>query len=233
MADLRYDQDFARAEAVSIDLTGKGADLSDRRYASMGKSLFDFVFALALTPFVGLVVLILCVMVYLQDGRNPLFGHKRVGRNGRVFRCWKIRTMVPDAEARLADLLNSDPDAAAEWAEFQKLTHDPRIMSVGDTLRRTSLDELPQLWNVLRGEMSFVGPRPVTVPELDRYGTSRAAYCAMRPGITGLWQVSGRNEVTYAERVALDVEYLYRMSFGTDIGIIARTAGVVLKPTGK
>jgi lipopolysaccharide/colanic/teichoic acid biosynthesis glycosyltransferase len=156
-----------------------------------------------------------------------------VGRNGRAFRCWKIRSMVHDAEARLAELLETDLAAAEEWETYQKLDDDPRIMPLGDVLRRTSLDELPQLWNVLRGDMSLVGPRPVTAPELERYGASRSAYCAMRPGITGLWQVSGRNEVTYAERVALDVEYLRKMSLRLDVRIMLQTAGVVLRPTGK
>jgi lipopolysaccharide/colanic/teichoic acid biosynthesis glycosyltransferase len=162
-----------------------------------------------------------------------MFGHARVGRGGRMFRCWKIRTMVPDAESRLAAYLNLNPAAAAEWDAERKLNDDPRITRIGDIMRRTSLDELPQIWNVLIGEMSFVGPRPVTADELGKYGISRSAYCAMRPGITGLWQVSGRNEVSYAERVALDVDYLRRMSLALDLSIIARTAGVIVRPTGK
>ena len=142
--------------------------------------------------------------------------------------------MVPDAEARLDQYLSGNPAAAAEWRRFRKLTDDPRITRIGDFLRRTSLDELPQIWNVLRGDMSFVGPRPVMQDELDEhYGAARAAYCASRPGITGLWQVSGRNDLSYAERVELDVDYTRRAGLGLDVWIILRTAGVVVRPTGR
>lgn len=229
MADIRYERNFSSPDAVAIARLGAPAT----RYRSFGKRIFDILFALALLPAVGLTVLLLSAFVYAHDRSFPLFGHARVGRGGRMFRCWKIRTMVPDAETRLAAYLNLNADAAAEWEAERKLTDDPRITRIGDIMRRTSLDELPQLWNVLIGEMSFVGPRPVTADELDKYGISRAAYCAMRPGITGLWQVSGRNDVSYAERVALDVDYLRRISFPVDLSIIARTAGVVVRPTGK
>jgi lipopolysaccharide/colanic/teichoic acid biosynthesis glycosyltransferase len=141
--------------------------------------------------------------------------------------------MVPDAAEQLRRHLERDPEAAAEWAATRKLSQDPRITRLGDMLRRTSLDELPQLWNVLRGEMSFVGPRPVPEDELQMYGAARSAYCAMRPGITGLWQISGRNDISYAERVKLDTEYLRRMSPGLDLSIILRTALVVFRPTGR
>jgi lipopolysaccharide/colanic/teichoic acid biosynthesis glycosyltransferase len=229
MADIRYERNFSSPDAVAIARLGAPAT----RYRSFGKRIFDILFALALLPAVGLTVLLLSVFVYAHDRSFPLFGHARVGRSGRMFRCWKIRTMVPDAETRLAAYLDLNAVAAAEWEAERKLTDDPRITRIGDIMRRTSLDELPQLWNVLIGEMSFVGPRPVTADELDKYGISRTAYCAMRPGITGLWQVSGRNDVSYAERVALDVDYLRRISFPVDLSIIARTAGVVVRPTGK
>lgn len=229
MADIRYERNFGSADALAL---GRDATPASR-YRKFGKRAFDILLALCLLPIVGLSVLLLSIFVYAHDRSFPLFGHSRVGRGGRVFRCWKIRTMVPDAEIRLAAYLDLNPAAAAEWEAERKLTDDPRITHIGDIMRRTSLDELPQIWNVLTGEMSFVGPRPVTADELDKYGISRAAYCAMRPGITGLWQVSGRNDVSYAERVALDVEYLRRMSFPTDASIILRTAGVVIRPTGK
>lgn len=141
--------------------------------------------------------------------------------------------MVPDAAERLQRHLAENPDAAIEWRETRKLTRDPRITQLGALLRKTSLDELPQLWNVLRGDMSFVGPRPVPDDELELYGSARGAYEQMRPGITGLWQVSGRNDVLYAQRVALDVDYLRRMSLGLDLWIMLRTALVVVKPTGR
>jgi lipopolysaccharide/colanic/teichoic acid biosynthesis glycosyltransferase len=229
MADIRYERDFSNAEGLAVARPTAPAS----RYRSFGKRVFDVLFAVALLPIVGLAVLMLCAFVYAHDRSFPLFGHARVGRDGRMFRCWKIRTMVPDAETRLAAYLDLNAEAAAEWDAERKLTNDPRITRIGDIMRRTSLDELPQLLNVLTGDMSFVGPRPVTADELDKYGVARGAYCAMRPGITGLWQVSGRNEVSYAERVALDVEYLRRISFPTDLSIIARTAGVIIRPTGK
>ena len=202
-------------------------------YAAWGKRAFDIVLAIAIAPFVGLTVALLAAAVTLSDGGRPFFGHVRVGRDGRLFRCWKLRTMVPDAEARLQDHLDSDPAAAAEWAVYRKLTDDPRITPLGEFLRRTSLDELPQLWNVLRGDMSFVGPRPVTPDELEMYGAARTAYWAVRPGITGLWQVSGRNEVTYDERVRLDGAYLRRIGLVTDLAIMLRTALVIVRPTGR
>lgn len=222
---------------VESDMPGSKAFAEGRPsfsfYRSFGKRAFDIMFALFLIPFVAPVVLGLAVMVWAQDGAKPLFTHRRVGRNGAEFWCWKVRTMVPDAQERLEAHLAADPDAAAEWAAERKLTNDPRITRAGRALRRTSLDELPQLLNVLRGDMSFVGPRPVPEAELELYGHNRAAYEALRPGVTGLWQVSGRNDVAYAERVRMDVEYLRDHGFLKDLGIILRTAGVVLRPTGK
>jgi lipopolysaccharide/colanic/teichoic acid biosynthesis glycosyltransferase len=229
MADIRYERNFGGADALALGRDAAPAS----RYRKFGKRTFDILLAVALLPVIGITVLLLCALVYAHDRSFPMFGHARVGRGGRMFRCWKIRTMVPDAESRLAAYLNLNPAAAAEWDAERKLNDDPRITRIGDIMRRTSLDELPQIWNVLIGEMSFVGPRPVTADELGKYGISRSAYCAMRPGITGLWQVSGRNEVSYAERVALDVDYLRRMSLALDLSIIARTAGVIVRPTGK
>ena len=203
-------------------------------YEAGGKRLMDMVIALALVPIVAPVVLTLAAMVWARDGGAPFFGHVRTGRNGKPFHCWKIRTMVRDAQERLARHLAENPEAAAEWAATRKLTDDPRITAVGNFLRKTSLDELPQLWNVLRGEMSFVGPRPVPDDELtELYGPARSVYCAMKPGITGLWQVSGRNDVSYAQRVSLDIEYLRRMAPGFDLWVMLRTALVIVRPTGR
>lgn len=167
------------------------------------------------------------------DGGPGFYGHVRVGRGGQIFKCWKIRSMVPDADARLADHLAVDSEAAAEWARDQKLTSDPRITQFGHFIRMTSLDELPQIWNVLVGDMSFVGPRPVTAAELRRYGLNADAYLDLRPGITGLWQVSGRNLTTYEERVALDIHYRRSASLLLDAQILAWTALAVLKGTGR
>ncbi len=200
-------------------------------YGRAGKRSFDLVAALILLPSVALLILLLAALVALDGGR-PFFGHVRVGRGGQTFRCWKIRTMVPDAEARLTQLLATDPDAAAQWARDQKLLRDPRITWLGNFLRKTSLDELPQLWNVLRGEMSLVGPRPVTRVELGRYGEAASVYLSVRPGVTGLWQVQGRNSVQYDDRVRLDQQYVRQLALTQDLKILARTLSVVAARTG-
>ncbi len=141
--------------------------------------------------------------------------------------------MVVDAEDKLQAYLDANPEDADEWERDHKLTNDPRINRLGDVLRKTSLDELPQIWNVLKGEMSFVGPRPVVAIELVKYGSSASAYLAQKPGITGLWQVSGRNDISYRERVEMDVVYLARQSFLSDIKIISMTASAVFLRTGR
>jgi len=227
-------QDFA--------LTGQHADGalaqdiqefgSSGLYARFGKRVFDICFALLLLPILAPIILMLWLMVR-RDGGNGFFGHRRVGRDGRIFKCWKLRSMVVDAETRLEAHLKAHPGAAAEWARDHKLTDDPRITGFGDFIRKTSLDELPQIWNVLKGEMSFVGPRPVVTKELEKYGNSLPAYLAQKPGITGLWQVSGRNDISYDERVAMDVAYLSQRSLSRDVAIIARTALAVVDRTGR
>lgn len=170
--------------------------------------------------------------IWRCDGAPVLFGHYRVGRSGRLFRCLKFRTMYTDSEPLLADLLQSDANARAEWERDQKLVEDPRVTPVGRFLRRTSLDELPQLINVLRGEMSLVGPRPITVAELTRYGRVRWDYLSVAPGMTGLWQVCGRNNTSYAQRVRLDDHYIGERSFWLDLWILLRTVKVVLRRDG-
>jgi lipopolysaccharide/colanic/teichoic acid biosynthesis glycosyltransferase len=175
------------------------------------------------------VPLVLIALLVRVDGGPALFAHRRIGRGGVPFRCLKFRTMVPDAEARLAALLATDPAARAEWEATRKLRDDPRITRIGRFLRASSLDELPQLINVLRGEMSLVGPRPVPEAELAAcYGAAAEHYKSVRPGITGLWQVSGRSDTSYADRVALDVAYVTRPSLREDLRILLRTPLVVL-----
>ncbi len=164
--------------------------------------------------------------------RRFSIAHYRVGYEGKLFRCMKFRTMLRNSEQVLADLLRNDPQARAEWARDQKLANDPRTTRVGRFLRRSSLDELPQLLNVLRGEMNLVGPRPITVAELTRYGSLRWHYLSVRPGITGLWQVSGRNNTTYDERVALDRRYVEQRSWWFDLGILLKTVRVVVMREG-
>ncbi len=166
------------------------------------------------------------------NGQSPLFRHQRVGRDGKRFYCLKFQTMVPNAEVLLQHLLAADPDLRAEWERDHKLKDDPRVTPIGRFLRATSLDELPQLWNVLKGEMSLVGPRPVTREELLRYGRNQVIYMLVRPGITGLWQVSGRNFVEYRKRVAMDVCYVKNQSLVLDLWILAKTVLVVVTRHG-
>jgi exopolysaccharide production protein ExoY len=174
-------------------------------------------------------LLILCVVGVLSTSRGPvIYGHRRVGYGGELFKCWKFRTMIPEAELRLLDYLRENPEAQREWAETRKLKRDPRITWFGGFLRKTSLDELPQLINVLVGEMSIVGPRPVTHEECERYGAKLPLYLACKPGITGLWQVSGRSDTSYEERVCLDVRYAENWTLLLDAKIVALTLPVVL-----
>ncbi len=186
----------------------------------------------------ALLLLVSPLMAYVawriwREGGSPiLFAHYRIGRNGQLFRCWKFRTMVPRAEGVLQEMLQRDPIAHAQWVHEQKLDNDPRITPIGRFLRRTSLDELPQLFNVLRGDMRLVGPRPIVVHELRRYGALKHHYLSVSPGMTGLWQVSGRNNTTYAERVELDRRYVEQRSLWLDLQILVRTAQVVLSGHG-
>jgi len=178
-------------------------------------------------------VFLLLALLVRADGGPAFFAHRRVGRDGEEFGCLKFRSMVIDSQARLEALLASDPAARAEWEATRKLKNDPRVTKIGRFLRATSLDELPQLLNVLRGEMSLVGPRPVIQSELDRfYGAAAFHYMSIRPGITGLWQVSGRSDTSYAQRVALDVAYVARPSLWQDIKILLRTPMAVLSRRG-
>jgi len=163
-----------------------------------------------------------------HDGGPAIFAQDRIGHGGRVFRCYKLRSMVVDSQARLEALLESDPAARAEWEATQKLKNDPRITRLGQFLRKSSLDELPQLWNIFMGEMSIVGPRPIVQNEIAKYGADFIYYTDVRPGLTGLWQVSGRSETTYEERVALDVEYVREWSFFRDIKVILLTIPAIL-----
>ena len=185
--------------------------------------------------FLGLVFspLILAIVILLRrEGGPVIFRHRRVGRDGKAFDCLKFRSMVPDADRVLRELLEEHPELRAEWLQDHKLRHDPRVTAVGRFLRRTSLDELPQLWNVLRGEMSLVGPRPVIREELLRYGRCAGIYLSARPGVTGLWQVKGRTNTDYRRRVVLDVYYVRRHNLLLDLYILFKTTHVVLGGNG-
>lgn len=192
----------------------------------------DVLIALVALWFFAPLMLLLALAIKVQDGGPVTFGHSRVGRDGRTFTCFKFRSMVVDAETRLQNLLAADAMARAEWEVDQKLRRDPRVTRLGEMLRKSSLDELPQLFNVLRGEMSIVGPRPIVAAEIVRYGRAFRYYKAVRPGITGLWQASGRNNVSYRRRVAMDVLFAKRRSFGLYVYILAKTVPAVLLRDG-
>lgn len=194
--------------------------------------LFDFAISLiAILLFLPLMVLLFAT-IRLTDKGPVLFVQQRIGKDGKPFPCLKFRSMAVDAERRLAALLATDEDAAREWAADQKLRNDPRITPIGGLLRKTSLDELPQLFNILAGHMSVVGPRPIVAGEVQRYGRSFEYYCAVRPGLTGLWQISGRNDTSYDERVSLDVRYVQTRNLHSNIEICARTVPAILGARG-
>ena len=198
-------------------------------YKAYGKRVLDIVLILFAAPFILPVVAVIALMA-MSKGTSPFYFQRRVGRGGTVFNLVKIRTMVPNAEAALEKHLDRDPAARKEWDSTQKLKHDPRITKAGHFLRKSSLDELPQLWNVLKGEMSLIGPRPMMVDQQKLYpGT---AYYALRPGISGAWQVSDRNDSSFADRASFDTDYNTNLSFETDMSILVRTFGAVIRCTG-
>lgn len=198
-------------------------------YRFVFKRVFDTAITLLAAPFVLGMVLILAVLISF-DGHNPFYSQLRLGRNGRAFRMWKLRTMVWNADDQLEAYLASNSDARDEWIKKQKLQSDPRITAIGRFLRKTSMDELPQLWNVIAGHMALVGPRPIMVSQRKKY--SGTAYYNLRPGITGLWQVSDRNDCEFSGRVHYDDLYDNILSFDTDVRVLVRTVGVVFKGTG-
>jgi len=177
-------------------------------------------------------LMLVCSWLIRKDGGPATFAHYRVGANGRVFRCLKFRTMCVDAERVLREILEKDAALRDEWQRSFKLANDPRVTAVGRWLRRSSLDELPQLLNVLRGDMALVGPRPITLTELRLYGPARWQYLSVLPGMTGLWQVSGRNRVSYERRVQLDEEYVTSRSLWLDCWILVKTVLVVITRDG-
>ncbi len=201
-------------------------------YMRGGKRMFDLAVCLFILPFVGFSILLLWCLAKLV-GPSGFFAHKRVGRDGVVFRCWKIRTMIANADQALVQVFQQRPALRNEWEKSRKLGNDPRVLPFGKYLRRTSLDELPQIWNVIRGDMSLVGPRPVTRSELSLFGDARKDYLSVRPGITGLWQVKARRVPCYIRRVKLDRHYARNISFGQDLRILLWTLPVLFRPTGR
>ncbi len=201
--------------------------LPRRSTYSKAKRVLDIAGALVIGLVFSPLILVIAVRM-AQEGGPVLFRHRRIGQGGKTFECLKFRTMVPNAEQILHQLLEKDPEARAEWLRDHKLRSDPRVTRLGRFLRKTSLDELPQLWNVLRGEMSLVGPRPIVKEEMLRYGRYLPAYLAAKPGVTGLWQVTGRNDTDYRRRVVLDTYYVRKQTLLMDLRILLKTVQVVL-----
>jgi undecaprenyl-phosphate galactose phosphotransferase len=202
-----------------------------RRLPQLIKRCFDLAVSATVLTLASPLFLFIAFKVS-QSGRPIFFGHTRVGQHNKPFKCYKFRTMAPNADQLLAELLARSPEARAEWERDFKLKDDPRITPIGRFLRKTSLDEIPQLWNVLKGDMSLVGPRPVVTAELDRYGNQVDYYLEAKPGITGLWQISGRNDVSYDTRVYLDAWYVKNWSLFNDIVILLRTVTVIFRKDG-
>jgi exopolysaccharide production protein ExoY len=235
--------------AVAFDHPGNGAHPFEPRLREERPALAREEVALPASPYApakrildvaGAIVLaavfsplMLAIVVLMRRGGGSIiYKHRRVGRDGRAFECLKFRTMVPNADQVLRELLERDPAIKAEWLSDHKLRCDPRVTPLGRFLRRTSLDELPQLWNVMRGEMSLVGPRPVVREELLRYGRNVRTYLSAKPGITGLWQVKGRNDTDYRRRVVMDTYYVKNQNLRLDFYILLQTTRVVLGGSG-
>ena len=192
------------------------------------KRIFDVVGALVILVIFAIPMIGIMISIKLTCPGKVVFGHKRVGLRGKMFKCYKFRSMVPNAQDVLRELLATDSIAKKEWETTFKLKNDPRVTRIGRIIRKTSLDELPQLWNVLRGDMSLVGPRPVVRQELEQhYGNGRRHYISVRPGLTGIWQVSGRSEIGYQRRVELDVQYVEDWSLWKDFLIVLRTVTAI------
>ena len=230
--DMGVYPDAVRARAARNVLTSAAPALAAESivsYEGFGKRLFDLAFVAVIAIPVTLVLAILSLLIAM-DGHSPFYVQKRLGLHGKVFRMYKLRSMVPNADKVLAAYLAGNPEARAEWNRNQKLKNDPRVTWIGRLIRKTSLDELPQFLNVLKGEMSVVGPRPMMCDQQDLYPGKE--YYEMRPGITGAWQTSVRNESSFRQRAEYDRDYFYRLSLLTDLKIVMRTFGVVLRATG-
>jgi lipopolysaccharide/colanic/teichoic acid biosynthesis glycosyltransferase len=220
---------------IEAGLAGSGYALSAASPQRLGlyrdflKRSLDILVVMVAAPFVLPLVLLLGLLIS-RDGGSAFYSQDRLGRGGKVFRLWKLRSMVVDADRKLEDYLADNPAARAEWDEHQKLKDDPRITAVGRLIRKASLDELPQLWNVLAGDMSLVGPRPM-MPSQARLYHGRAYY-RLRPGLTGFWQISDRNHTSFAARAAYDTQYARRLSLLTDLFVLVATVWVVIRGTG-
>ncbi len=224
------DAHIAMARASAMLFGTETAPAPRAPYRNGGKRALETVLIILSLPFF-LPIMAICIAALWAEGGNPFYRQVRLGRNGKRFSILKLRTMVRDADAVLEEYLASDPEMRREWDEKQKLINDPRVTRIGAALRSTSLDELPQLWNVLTGDMSLIGPRPMMPEQLPMYGNP-SQYFALRPGITGLWQISARNENRFSFRNEVDATYNETLSLWGDIAIIFKTVGVMLRRTG-
>lgn len=216
--------------SVSVGGLGMAEPVGPRKpLRRLLKRVMDIVVAGTALVVLSPVLLMIATALWFSGTGPVLFVHPRVGRGGRMFRCFKFRTMHVDGDRILDDYLRENPEARRMWEADRKLLEDPRITSLGHVLRKTSLDELPQFYNILIGDMSCVGPRPVASGELERYGEHRAEYLSVRPGLTGIWQISGRSRLPYTHRVLLDADYVRRWSLRRDLMIMIKTVPAVLK----
>ncbi len=229
-----------KAQSAATSVTGFSSLGTSERFAQADsrpvggrtKRVFDITVALTALTVLAPLLVIVTVLIWWHDGGSPFFAHQRIGHRGSRFGCLKFRSMVADSSRVLADLLATDALAAQEWMETQKLRNDPPVTSSRRLLRLSSLDELPQLFNVLSGEMSIVGPRPIVFAEVVRYGSDYQHYRVCRPGLTGMWQISGRSDTSYAERIRFDVRYAACWSFWRDVLIVLKTVPAVVNRRG-
>lgn len=214
---------------IGAEVSSNQSKGADKVYARIIKPTIDKLLVLLAAPFIVPLILIIGLVIR-RDGGPAFYSQPRMGKDGRIFTCWKLRSMVVDADAKLEEYLAAHPEARAEWDRDQKLQNDPRITKLGNFIRKSSIDELPQLWCVLKGDMSLVGPRPFMLSQKELYpGTD---YYLIRPGLTGFWQVGDRNETTFVERAAFDDRYADKVSFATDAVLLWKTVGVVMRATG-
>jgi exopolysaccharide production protein ExoY len=223
------DQAATAADCDKVQSVSQQAKVPLRPLGGWPKRLADMTIALVALVLASPVMLAVALLIRATTGGPAIFSHSRVGFNGKPFNCYKFRTMIANSEQALRDYLACDPEAAREWEQNRKLKRDPRITLLGMMLRKSSLDELPQLFNVLRGDMSCVGPRPIVTDELPRYGACADEYLRTRPGLTGLWQVTGRSSMDYSHRVALDTQYVRNWSLWADLVILLRTTVAVMR----
>lgn len=216
----------------STDFVTSFAGAYDCPLGGRTKRAFDFAAAVAAIVMLAPLLILITLLIYILTGGPAVIRHIRIGQGGTKFGCYKFRSMVVNGDEVLRAHLAADTNAREEWTKTRKLTADPRITTLGRILRKTSLDELPQLFNIVMGDMSFVGPRPIVEEEIHKYGSAFGEYRRARPGLTGCWQVSGRNDTSYDERVALDQHYVCNWSFARDLEIILRTIPAVIKAKG-